>query len=260
MVHRDTALSVGGFRGILEDFERTRWHPNGNGSVGGELAPIPGLRGPRHVVPAVELGASHAVAAGGRHLSHTPGSDLGEYWEAMHIAHLNVARSFAGADWWTRGLVERRAGVTAWNRFRDRRAERRIGRPGRQLARDLSEHPLRTLGVVEMLAPPSGSSTTDQPARSRAASRRSPRSPGRIRRAIPEHDRYEVDLSTVSSFRAFLQLAKRPSGAAIVDSRSQAALGAARKSTADSCPGLASPGSAWTMTTTTVSPCSGARS
>jgi len=41
---------------------------------------------------------------------------------------------------------------------------------------------------------------------------------------VPEPDRYEADLSATDSLRAFLRLALRPSTAAVVSTRSQAAL------------------------------------
>ena len=154
-------------------------------------------------------------------ICHTHPGQISGDWEAMHIAHLNVARSFAGADWWSRGLVERRAGVTAWDRFRDRQRAGAAG-AGRQFARDLAASPPDT-GGGRGAAPPGGGSPPDEPARSSGEPSIAMLA-GDNPAAVPEKDRYEVDLSATSSLRAFIQLARRPSGAAIVSSRSQAAL------------------------------------
>jgi hypothetical protein len=239
MVHRDTALSVGGFRGILSESSELG-ASNGNGSSGRELS----------ILGCEDLDMWCRLLSSGRAtlsprvgvIYHTHPGQISGDWEAMHIAHLNVARSFAGAHWWTRGLVERRAGVTAWDRFRDRQRTGAAG-AGRQLARDLSEHPLRTLGVVEVLR--------HRAAVRRRTSRLAPSGEPSIATlagtdpgAVPEHDRYEVDLSATSSFRAFLQLARRPSGAAIVGSRSQAALMRLAGVRPIRAMGLAPPGSA----------------
>jgi hypothetical protein len=155
-------------------------------------------------------------------LYHTHPGQISGDWEALHDAHLEVARSFAGEEWWSRSLVERRAGVTAWDRFR---GEQRDGadRAGRRFVRDLAEHPLRALGVLEVL-------------RHRAAVRRRTSRlalsgepsiavlPGVDPSAVREGDRYEIDLTATESWRAFLRLARRPSAAALVSSRRQALL------------------------------------
>ncbi len=219
MVHRDTALSVGGFRGTLDDSGEPG-ASNGNGSSGRGLS----------ILGCEDLDMWCRLLSSGRAtlsprvgvIYHTHPGQISGDWEAMHIAHLNVARSFAGADWWSRGLVERRAGVTAWDRFRGRQRTGEAG-AGRRFARDLGKHPLRTLGVVEVLR--------HRAAVRRRTSRLAPSGEPSIAAlagtdpaAVPQPDRYEVDLSEVSSVRAFLQLARRPSGAAIVSTRSQAAL------------------------------------
>ena len=49
-----------------------------------------------------------------------------------------------------RGLVERRAGVTAWDRFRGRLRSAMTGAI-RELAHELLAHPFRTLGVIDLL-------------------------------------------------------------------------------------------------------------
>ncbi len=193
---RDAALAVGGFRPVLcEDLDL--WC---------RLL----SRGKATLSPRVTV------------LYHTHPGQMSENWEAMHVAHLNVARSFAGEPWWSPGLVERRAGVTAWDRFRARRRARFHG-AGRRFARQLLEHPLRALGVLEVV-------------RHRAAVRRRTSrlalsgepsvavlaggDPG----LVPEPDRYEADLSATDSLHAFLRLARRPSTAVVVSTRSQAAL------------------------------------
>jgi GT2 family glycosyltransferase len=196
MFRRDAAAAVGGFRPVLcEDLDLwCRLLSQGKATLS-----------PRVTV-----------------LYHTHPGQMSENWEAMHAAHLNVARSFADEPWWSPALVERRAGVTAWDRFRARRRAGVEG-AGRRFARQLLEHPLRAVGVLEVV-------------RHRAAIRRRTSrlalsgepsvavlaggDPG----AVPEPDRYEADLSATDSFHAFLRLARRPSTAAIVSSRSQAAL------------------------------------
>jgi GT2 family glycosyltransferase len=196
MFRRDAAVAVGGFRPVLcEDLDLwCRLLARGRASLS-----------PRVTV-----------------LYHTHPGQMSENWEAMHVAHLDVARSFSAEAWWSRALVERRAGVTAWDRFR---AQRRAGidGAGRRLIRQLLEHPARALGVLEVV-------------RHRAAVRRRTSRlalsgepsvavlAGGDPATVPEPDRYEADLSATDSFRAFLQLARRPSTAAIVSSRSQAAL------------------------------------
>jgi glycosyltransferase involved in cell wall biosynthesis len=196
MFHRDTALAVGGFRsGRCEDLDM--WcRLLGRGRA--TLSPRVGV------------------------LYHIHPGQVSRDWEEIHAAHLDLARSFAGEDWWSRGLVERRAGVTAWDRFRGRR---RNGARGavRGFARDLLEHPLRTLGVVDVLR--------HRVAVRRRTSRLAPSGEPSVAvlagvdpDAVPERDRYEVDLSATNSLRAFLQLARRPSGSAIVSTRPQAAL------------------------------------
>ncbi|HEY1335494.1 MAG TPA: glycosyltransferase, partial [Myxococcaceae bacterium] len=87
MFRRDAALAVGGFRPVLcEDLDL--WCRLLN-------------RGTANLSPQVTV------------LYHTHSGQMSEDWEAMHMAHLDVARSFAGEPWWSRALVERRAGVTA---------------------------------------------------------------------------------------------------------------------------------------------------
>jgi hypothetical protein len=110
MFRRDAAGAVGGFRPVLcEDLDLwCRLLSQGKATLS-----------PRVTV-----------------LYHTHPGQMSENWEAIHAAHLNIARSFAGERWWSRGLVERRAGVTAWDRFR---AGRRAGLngAGRRFVREL---------------------------------------------------------------------------------------------------------------------------
>jgi len=196
MFRRDAAGAVGGFRPVLcEDLDLwCRLLSQGKATLS-----------PRVTV-----------------LYHTHPGQMSENWEAIHAAHLNIARSFAGERWWSRGLVERRAGVTAWDRFR---AGRRAGLngAGRRFVRELLEHPVRAFGVLEVV-------------RHRAAIRRRTSRlalsgepsvavlAGGDPEVVPEPDRYEADLSASGSFHAFLRLARRPSTAAVVSTRSQAAL------------------------------------
>ncbi len=196
MFDRDIALAAGGFRGgLCEDLDMwCRVLSRGRGT----LSPRVGM------------------------LYHTHPGQISGDWEAMHDAHLDVARSFAGEKWWSPGLVERRAGVRAWDRYRERR---RTGAAGarRKFVREVAAHPLRVLGVVEVW-------------RHRAALRRRTSRlalsgepsvavlSGVDPATVPEQDRYEVDLSTTGSLRAFTRLARRPSAAVMVSSRPQAAL------------------------------------
>ncbi len=196
MFRRDSAIAVGGFRDVLcEDLDL--WCR----LVG---------RGRATLTPRVGM------------LYHTHPGQISENWEAMHVAHLDVARSFAGEAWWSPELVERRAGVTAWDRFRARRHERIPG-AARGFVRELLEHPRRALGVLDLLR---------YRARVRRHSSRLAASgepsvavlAGSDPATVPEDDRYEVDLSATGDLRAFLRLARRPSATAMVSSRPQAAL------------------------------------
>lgn len=196
MVHRDTALAVGGFRGgVCEDLDIwCRVLERGQGAV----SPTVGALYHRH-----------------------PGQISGD-WEAMHEQHLAVARSHPGAGWWRRGVVERRLGVTSWDRFR---AGRREGSRGASIefVRDLARHPQRSLGVLGVIR--------HRIAMRRRASRTALDGgpsvavlPGADPASIPSEERYEVDLSASGSVEALVRLLRRPSAAALVSSRRQAAL------------------------------------
>jgi GT2 family glycosyltransferase len=196
MFRRDTALDAGGFRPVLcEDLDLwCRLLSRGKAT----LSPRVGV------------------------LYHTHPGQLSEDWEAMHAAHLDVARSFAGEDWWSPGLVERREGVTAWDRFRDGR-RRGVSGAGSRFVRDLLKHPLRGIGVLELWWQRAGMR--------RRTSRLSPSGepsvavlPGVDPSIVPAQDRYDVDLSVTGTLAAFLHLARRPSAVAVVSSRGQAAL------------------------------------
>ena len=123
MVHRPTALAAGGFHDVFcEDLEM--WcRVLGLGRAA--LSPRVGLRYHAH-----------------------PGQ-MSADWEGVHDAHLRIARSHSGERWWSPRLVQRRMGVTAWDRFR---AEQRNGTPGavRGFLRELLEHPQRIRGVVDV--------------------------------------------------------------------------------------------------------------
>ena len=196
MFRRDAAIAVGGFRDVLcEDLDL--WcRLVGQGRA--TLSPRVGM------------------------LYHTHPGQLSEDWEAMHVAHLDVARSFAGEAWWSPELVERRAGVSAWDRFRARRHERTPG-AARTFARELLRHPRRAIGVLDLLR------YRAQVRRhsSRLASSGEPSVAvlaGSDPAAVPKDDRYEVDLSATGDLRAFVRLVRRPSATAVVSSRPQAAL------------------------------------
>jgi glycosyltransferase involved in cell wall biosynthesis len=196
MVHRDTALAAGGFReGLCEDLDI--WCRVLN-------------RGRAALSPRVGM------------LYHTHSGQLSADWEGIHDAHLAIARSFSGEEWWSRGLVERRAGVTAWDRFR---AGQRDGVPGalRQFLRGLIGHPRQILGVLEVLR----HRIAVRRRASRLALSGSPSIAvlaGGDPAAVRKEDRYETDLTEAGPFEAFVRLLRRPSGAAVVSSRLQATL------------------------------------
>ncbi len=194
MFSRDIALAVGGFRGASA---RTSTCGVGSSSGRGTLSPRVGM------------------------LYHTHPGQISGDWEAMHAAHLNVARSFAGEKWWSPGLVERRAGVRAWDRYRERRRTGAAARVASSCAsRGTPAARARRGGGI---APPRGTS----PSTSRLALSGEPSVAvlsGVDPATVPEQDRYEVDLSTTGSLRAITRLARRPSAAAMVSSRPQAAL------------------------------------
>ncbi len=124
MFIRDAALEVGGFREMLcEDLDLWRRIMT---------------RGQATLSPRVGM------------LYHTHPGQISADWEAMHAAHLRVVREFAHARGAGRGLVERRTGVSAWDRFRVRR-HARDPRAARDLLEELLRHPLRGLGVFDVL-------------------------------------------------------------------------------------------------------------
>jgi GT2 family glycosyltransferase len=196
MIHRETALAAGGFRdGLCEDLDIwCRVLARGQAT----LSPRVGVR------------------------YHAHAGQLSSDWEEMHAAHLAIARSFSGEKWWSQRLVERRAGVTAWDRFR---AQRRDGTHGarRRFIGDLLENPQRIAGVLDVCRQRVGM-------RRRASRLALSGAPsvavlaGGDPAAVPEGDRYEVDLSTAGPVEAFLRLARRPSAVAVVSSSVQAAL------------------------------------
>jgi glycosyltransferase involved in cell wall biosynthesis len=214
MVHRETALAVGGFRGDL------RTHTfSGNGDSD-----------PTSILGCEDLDMWCRLLSRGRAalsprvgvLYHTHAGQISGDWEAIHVAHLDVARSFAGESWWSRGLVDRREGVTAWDRFR---AERRRGSAGAgmRLVRELAQRPRRALGVLDVLR--------HRVAVRRRTSRLAPSGEPSIAvlagvdpALVPERDRYDVDLTATGSFGAFLRLMRHPSAAAMVRTRRQAVL------------------------------------
>jgi GT2 family glycosyltransferase len=193
MFRRTSALAVGGFRDVFcEDLDL--WcRLLGRGSA--TLSPRVGM------------------------LYHAHPGQISENWEAMHAATLEIARSLAGSR---RALVQRRAGVTAWDRFRVGRRRRAVG-PGRRFLRELLAHPMRVIGVLGIWR----YRTWVRRRTSRFTSSGEPSVAflGGADPAIsPERRRYQVDLSATSSISAFLRLARRPSAMAVVSSRKQAAL------------------------------------
>jgi glycosyltransferase involved in cell wall biosynthesis len=196
MVHRETALAAGGFRGgLCEDLD-----------IWCRVL----TRGRAALSPSVGV------------LYHTHSGQLSADWEGTHAAHLAIARSFSGESWWSERLVERRAGVTAWDRFR---AQQRNGTRGalRHFVGVLIRHPHRIRGMVDVW-------------RHRLAVRRRASRlglsggpsvavlAGGDPAAIDEEDRYELDLSASGPAEALLRLLWRPSAMAVVSSRPQAVL------------------------------------
>jgi hypothetical protein len=87
----------------------------------------------------------------------------------------------------------------------------------------LLKHPARALGVAEVLR----HRVAVRRRTSRLASSGEPSVavlPGVDPSVVPPPERYEQDLSDAGSLRAFMRLAQRPSAAAVVRSRPQAAL------------------------------------
>jgi glycosyltransferase involved in cell wall biosynthesis len=196
MVHRKTALAAGGFRdGLCEDLDIwCRVLTRGRAA----LSPTVGV------------------------LYHTHPGQLSADWEGIHAAHLDIARSFSAESWWSQRLVERRAGVTAWDRFR---AQQRNGTRGalRHFVRNVSRHPQRALGVLDVCR--------HRVAVRRKASRLAVSGAPSVAvlaggdpTAIPEKDRYEMDLSTAGAVEGLLRLLRRPSGVVVVRTRPQALL------------------------------------
>ena len=214
MVHRETALAVGGFRGDLQT-------PTFSSNGGPHRTSILGCEDLDMWCRLLSRGRATLSPRVGV-LYHTHSGQISGDWESMHVAHLDVARSFAGEGWWSRGLVDRREGVTAWDRFR---AESRRGKAGGgvRLARELAERPRRALGVLDVLR--------HRIAVRRRTSRLAPSGEPSIAvlagvdpAQVPERDRYDVDLSTAGNLEAFLRLIRNPSAAAVVRTRRQAAL------------------------------------
>jgi glycosyltransferase involved in cell wall biosynthesis len=196
MVRRETALAAGGFRGgLCEDLD-----------VWCRVL----TRGRAALSPRVGV------------LYHTHSGQLSADWEEIHDAHLEIARSFSTEEWWSQRLVERRAGVTAWDRFR---AQQRDGTRGalRRFLSGLLHHPQRIRGVLDVCR--------HRVAVRRRASRLALSGAPSVAvlaggdpTAIKEEDRYEVDLSAAGPVEAFLRLLRRPSAVAVVNSRPQSAL------------------------------------
>ena len=214
MVHRETALAVGGFRGDLQT-------PTFSGNGGAHRTSILGCEDLDMWCRLLSRGRATLSPRVGV-LYHTHAGQISGDWEAMHVAHLDVTRSFASEGWWSRGLVDRREGVTAWDRFR---ADSRRGKAGAgvRLARELAERPRRALGVLDVLR--------HRLAIRRRTSRLAPSGEPSIAvlagvdpGLVPERDRYDVDLSAAGNLEAFLRLVRRPSAAAVVSTRRQAAL------------------------------------
>jgi glycosyltransferase involved in cell wall biosynthesis len=215
MVHRDIALAVGGFRGVLAEPAPAS---NGDGANGISILGCEDLDMWCRLLSLGKATLSPRVGV----LYHTHNGQISGDWEAMHSAHLKVARSFEDEGWWSRGLIDRREGVTAWDRFREGRRTGANG-AGWRLARELLERPRRALGVLDVWR--------HRAAVRRRTSRLAPSGEPSVAvlsgvdpALVPERDRYEVDLSRTSTLKAFLRLVRHPSSAAMVSSRRQAAL------------------------------------
>ncbi len=196
MVHRDAALAAGGFRDVFcEDLDM--WcRVLGSGRAA--LSPKVGM------------------------LYHAHAGQMSADWEGVHEAHLRIARSHSTERWWSPRLVERRLGVTAWDRFR---ARQRNGTRGalRGFLRGLVGHPQRIIGVLDVLR----HRVAVRRRASRLALSGSPSIAvlaGGDPAAVRDEDRYEVDLSEAGHVEALLRLLRRPSAIAVVSSRPQAAL------------------------------------
>ena len=212
MIHRETAMAVGGFRGTLNE-------PRIGNDARLDL-PILGCEDLDLWCRLITHGRATLSPRVGV-LYHTHNGQISGDWEGMHIAHLNVARSFAGEEWWSQGLVDRREGITAWDRYR--RGRRRGSMQAEwTFARELLNRPRRALGVLDVLR----HRWAVRRRTSRLASSGEPSIavlPGADPTLVPASDRYDVDLSRVSTLRALAHLARRPSAAAIVSARWQGA-------------------------------------
>ncbi len=196
MFRRSSALAAGGFRDVLcEDLDL--W------------------------CRLLDLGRATLSPRVGM-LYHTHPGQISKNWEAMHAATLDITRSFSARSGGRGGLVERRAGVTAWDRFRVGR-HRHIDGTGRRFVRELLAHPRRAIGVLaiwryraSVRRRTSRLTSSGEPSVAVLA--------GADPATIPEQRRYQVDLSATSPIRAFVRLGRRPSASAVVSSRWQAAL------------------------------------
>ena len=196
MVRRSVALAVGGFSdGLCQDLDIwCRVLSRGHGALSPQVGAV------YHIHP----------------------DQRSKDWEKMHEAHLRIARSYSAERWWSPRLVERRMGVTAWDRFR---AQRRDGTRGalRRFVSELLAHPQRARGVLDVWR----HRVAVRRRASRLALSGSPSIAvlaGGDPAAVSEEDRYEVDLSGAGHLEAFLRLLRRPSAMAVVSSRPQAAL------------------------------------
>ncbi|MGH2797041.1 MAG: hypothetical protein ACRDM0_05025, partial [Thermoleophilaceae bacterium] len=144
---------------------------------------------------------------------------------AMQAAHLSVATSFAGRPWWSRALVERWRGRTAWNNLRSALRRGRLREAALEAA-VIAARPARARGAAEAWF------------RSGRLRRRSAGvardgcpsvavlgGPGQLELARRELEgRPVVDLTGLGRAAALIRLARRPSGVVYVGSAGQARL------------------------------------
>lgn len=144
---------------------------------------------------------------------------------AMQAAHLSVAMSFAGRPWWSRALIERWRGRTAWNNLRSALRRRQLRAAARHAA-TIAARPARARGAVEAWVLSARlrrrSATVARDGGPSVAVLGTPR---QLERARLELDgRPLVDLTGRGRAASLVRLARRPSAIAYVDSARQARL------------------------------------
>jgi glycosyltransferase involved in cell wall biosynthesis len=157
---------------------------------------------------------------------HIHAQQMTHDFERMHSAHLMVAESFAGREWWSRKLVERRRGTAAWSRLREysARGERLSAlRAGAEVL----GRPQRVIGVIgtlvyRLLRRRRSSRVQRDGKPSIVVLRTGSEAEQRVADAL--RPLLASDWRSLSIFRAFARLLRRPCAIAVVESLPQALL------------------------------------